>query len=212
MELQQQERSSSLVQLFEIIFTSLNVVIYSLFIVFTLKLLKRQNQELDHYMKTSLTLFGLSIIALFIAMICDNIPNAEYSATLLSRVSQDCEKSAIFLDIARLTMLVVALKSDDENLPQRIRLSKIIFGIWITLFVLIAATEIVVIILYEKNNTFIETWESSYQILYNYVFNGVIILAYLVLSVILYVTYSKVKSSYKALLTEHEAKQINENL
>ncbi len=91
-------------------------------------------------------------------------------------------------------MLVVALKSDDEYLLQRIRITKIIFGIWITFFALIASTEILAIILYEPNNNLISIWESTYQITYNYVFNVVIILAYLVLSVILYVTYSKVKS------------------
>jgi hypothetical protein len=143
-------------------------------------------------MTTSVSLFGLSIITLFFAMICDYIPNAAYSATLLSRISQDCEKLAIFLDITRLIMLVVALKSDDEFLVQRIRISKIILGIWTTFFVLIASTEIVVIILYEPNNNLITIWESCYQIIYNYVFNALIILAYLVLSVILYSTYSKV--------------------
>jgi uncharacterized membrane protein YqjE len=145
-------------------------------------------------MKTSLSLFGLSIIALFITMICNFIPNAERSATILSRVSQDFEKLAIFLDIGRLTLLVVALKSEDENLLQRIRITKIIIGIWMTLFILIALTEIVVVCLFDPNNNFIDKWEDFYQIVYNYVFNVLIILAYLVLSVILQVTYSKVKS------------------
>ena len=63
-----------------------------------------------------------------------------------------------------------------------------------TFFVLIASTEILAIILYEPNNNLITIWDRTYQITYNYVFNVVIILAYLVLSVILYVTYSKVKS------------------
>lgn len=99
-------------------------------------------------MKTSLTFFGLSIIALFLAMISDFIPNSELYAMLLSRISQDCEKLAIYLDITRLIMLVVALKSDDENLLLRIRITKILFGVWITLFSIIAACEIVVTILY----------------------------------------------------------------
>ena len=145
-------------------------------------------------MKTSLSFFGLSIIALFFAMICNFIPNAEISATIISRISQDFEKLAIFLDIARLTLLVVALKSEDENMLQRIRITKIIFSLWMTFFVLIASTEIVVVFLYDPNNNFMTIWEVCYQVIYNYVFNAIVILGYLVLSVFLYVTYSKVKS------------------
>ena len=109
-------------------------------------------------------------------------------------------------------MLVVALKSDDENLLKRIRTIKILFGIWITIFTIIAAAEIVVTILYDSNNDLIKIWEGCYQIVYNYLFNAIIILSYLVLSVILFATYSKVKSAYKTFLTPHEIKQINENL
>ena len=163
-------------------------------------------------MKSSLILFGLSVITLLMAMMCDFIPNADLPSLILSRISQDSEKMAIFLDITRLAMLVIALKSNEDNLLKRIQFSKVIFFIWVGFFLLIITSEILVTVLYAPNNETIKIWEKCYNIIYNYIFNFLVILAYLVLSVILYITYSKVKKTYESMLTPDEIKQINENL
>lgn len=103
-------------------------------------------------MKSSLILFGLSVITLLMAMICDFIPNADLPSLILSRISQDSEKMAIFLDITRLAMLVIALKSNEDNLLKRIQFSKVIFFIWVGFFLLIITSEILVTGLYTPNN------------------------------------------------------------
>jgi uncharacterized membrane protein len=55
----------------EIVFTTLSVAVFSMFIFFTTRLLKRQNQELDIYMKSSVILLGVSTIMLFLGMLFD---------------------------------------------------------------------------------------------------------------------------------------------
>ncbi len=57
--------NSKVFKITDIFFTSLNVAVYSVFIFFITRLLKRQNQYLDIYMKSSVLLFGLSTLLMF---------------------------------------------------------------------------------------------------------------------------------------------------
>jgi len=49
-------------------------------------------------------------------------------------------------------MLVIALKSNEDNLLKRIQFSKVIFFIWVGFFLLIITSEILVTGLYTPNN------------------------------------------------------------
>ena len=159
-------------------------------------------------MMCSLWLFGFSVIGMFLGMIFDvfSSSKSKIASLILSRLSQDLEKAAIFTDITRLIMLVIALKSPPYSLLKRVNLVKLIFTIWMLFFIVVVIAEVISTIIYNKNSRPTQIWNYCYQLIYNYAYNCIVIMAYLILSVILYISYHKIKKSYRGLLTEKENK------
>ncbi len=88
-------------------------------------------------MTASLGFFGLSVIVAVVSVILD-ILDDDYIPNLaqleIAQVSQDLERIAIFLDIYRLIILVVALKSKENEIVSRIKLCKRILIVWLMFF------------------------------------------------------------------------------
>ena len=60
-----------LAEIFEITFASLTSMIFLVFILFTIRLLRKQQQMLDAYMTASLFFFGLSVVLCVASVILD---------------------------------------------------------------------------------------------------------------------------------------------
>jgi hypothetical protein len=72
---------------------------------------------LDAYMTASLFFFGLSVVLCVASVVLDIIDDAtrvNMAQMEIAQASHDTEKIAIFLDIFRLVILVVALKSKED--------------------------------------------------------------------------------------------------
>ena len=127
-------------EILEIAFISVTTLIYLLFIIFMLRLLRKQHQKLDSLMTASLTLFGLSVIFSVVSVIFDmnDYKKEPCLAQLeLFQVGQDMERIAIFLDIYRLIILVVALKSQEHEIVDRIKKCQRILIVWLLAFLII---------------------------------------------------------------------------
>ena len=104
-------------EILEITFASLTSLIFLVFILFTFRLLRKQQQMLDAYMTASLFFFGLSVVlcvASVVLDIVDDTTRVNMAQIQIAQASNDTEKIAIFLDIFRLIILVVALKSKED--------------------------------------------------------------------------------------------------
>lgn len=114
------------------------------------KILKTHNSQfkenvksLDNYLITTLTLIGLSVASHLVMSIIDTAhgtnsgPKEDEFASQLRTLQQTIEKSAIFVDITRLTVLLIKLRNYEEKTAIYIRNVHIILGVSITFLVLL---------------------------------------------------------------------------
>ena len=119
---------------------------------------------------------------------------------------------AIFLDIYRLVILVIQLKSIEDDLIYRIKMCQIILAIWFFVFFVIIGYRYYE--LYE--NTLDHDVEDPpniwYAVVYTYIYNFTMIGAYFYLYFTLKRAYLQVKLNFAEDLSKREKKQIDENL
>ena len=124
-------------EILEIIFTIVNSTVFAVFLIFTVRLLRRNNQKLDIYMTTTLTCVGISIILIIVGVSYDRISEEDTPNIFVREVGQlteDVEKIGIFVDIARLTILVITLKTDDMDADKKIKQCKLVLWLWLCFF------------------------------------------------------------------------------
>ena len=102
---------------------------------------KENEKKLDNYLVTTLTLIGISVISLLVMSIIDTAngtnsgPTEDLWASNLRTLQQTIEKAAIFVDITRLTVLLIKLRNYEEKSAIYIRNVHIILGFSIAFIV-----------------------------------------------------------------------------
>jgi len=170
---------------------------------------------LDAYMTASLFFFGLSVILCVASVVLDigDVSTRVNMAQIeIAQASNDTEKIAIFLDIFRLIILVVALKSKEDQIVRRIKICRGLFFFWILIFMGIMAYRYFELYDDIKSEDFGEALSLWYAIIYTYLYNFTMIIAYGYLYITLKRTYSQVKVTFAKDLSAKEIRQIDENL
>ena len=95
-----------------------NLLVYIVFVMYVITLLRKNNQSLDIYMKLTLTLIGFSILLLVLDDF-DKLYDNGYLSSIRgvrwgSLPQQTIEKIGIFFDIARLTIIVLTYKYQSQ--------------------------------------------------------------------------------------------------
>ena len=104
---------------------------------------KENEKRLDNYLITTLTLIGISVASLLAMSIIDTTygsnsgPTENEVASHLRTLQQTIEKSAIFVDITRLTVLLIKLRNYTDKTAIYIRNVHIILGVSIFFLVLL---------------------------------------------------------------------------
>ena len=128
---------------------AIQLITFIIFLIGTRRLLQRNNQSLDDYMKWTLILLFTSLLLSnceFLSYLMNDEPLKSIFNTWLPGYPQQLlEKIAIFIDIARLLVIIVGLKY-----AENIRLSKV-RRIHILLFTQIALVSILVTVLFYED-------------------------------------------------------------
>ena len=116
----------------------------------------------------------------------------------VGQLTEDVEKIGIFVDIARLTILVITLKTDDMDADKKIKQCKLVLWLWLCFFMSVVVLKFLSIL----NN---ESTDSVWWIaLYSYGFNLVVLASYLTLYLKFRQLYNRVKSLYSDKLSASE--------
>ena len=188
-------------EILEIIFTIVNSTVFAVFLIFTVRLLRRNNQKLDIYMTTTLTCVGISILLIIVGVSYDRISEEDTPNIFVREVGQlteDVEKIGIFVDIARLTILVITLKTDDMDADKKIKQCKLVLWLWLCFFMSVVVLKFLSIL--NDENTDAVWW----IVLYSYGFNLVVLASYLTLYLKFRQLYNRVKSLYSDKLSASE--------
>lgn len=81
----------------------------------------------------------------------------------------------IFVDIARLTILVITLKTDEMEADKKIKRCKLVLGLWLCFYLSVVVLKFLSILNNESTDAL---W---WILLYSYGFNLVVLASYLVL-------------------------------
>lgn len=188
-------------EILEIIFTIVNSTVFAVFLIFTVRLLRRNNQKLDIYMTTTLTCVGISILLIIVGVSYDRISEEDTPNIFVREVGQlteDVEKIGIFVDIARLTILVITLKTDDMDADKKIKQCKLVLWLWLCFFMSVVVLKFLSILNNESTDA---VWWIA---LYSYGFNLVVLASYLTLYLKFRQLYNRVKSLYSDKLSASE--------
>jgi hypothetical protein len=104
---------------------------------------KENMKSLDNYLVTTLIFIGISVTTLLAMSIIDiidgtNIEGKENIVAFhLRTLQQTIEKTAIFVDITRLSVLLIKLRTDQEKSNIYIRIVHIVLGVSITFLIVL---------------------------------------------------------------------------
>ena len=203
------ETASNVVQLF----------MFSAFLFLARRLLLKQRKSLDIHMKATLVFIGLSLVViqmdtLYFFIFGNSIPPL-FDVLLTGYPNQFLEKTGIFIDIARLSIVIGCLNGANGELVKKLK-ARANTGLWVAIIVLILLTAGIYycFLEIEEVDIFSEADRDEHmsqtliilECAYSLYSNGGIILAYLVIYLILR------SHSRRLTLLDPRQKQIRDSL